>query len=176
MKLTKLTIIFILAFAASVSAQDEKPNIVWENLQSEYEKVEDIKPIIINKSKSTIYISPVNYQDGLYSVDLLSYNSFNKRWENQQMWICGFAANTITPIRLKPNKELKVNFSYGGFNFSYGIANSPFMPPLEEDEVYYDEVNKLEVKYKYKFRLNYSFKDSKTTQTSESSEFRIIED
>jgi hypothetical protein len=60
MKLTKLTIIFIfiLAFALSVSAQDEKPNIVWENLQSEYEKVENIKPVVINKSGSVLKVMP----------------------------------------------------------------------------------------------------------------------
>jgi hypothetical protein len=70
----------------------------------------------------------------------------NKRWENQRIWICGFASNSIAPIKLRPNKELK------------------------------EEVNKVEVKYKYKFRLNYSLTESKTTYISESPEFRLTED
>ncbi len=158
MKLTKLIIIFIVAFAVSISAQDEKPKIVWENLQTEYTKVEDIKSILVNKSESAIYI----YPSGFYFAKLLRFNAYSKQWENQNPMICGFAAAEIKPYKFEREDKLEIDFFSENF-----YTRSPFMPSIETQEIR---------RVKYKFQVRYGFSKSKIDQISESPEFEFVEE
>lgn len=98
MKSAKILIIFtfLLAVAFQVSAQDDKPKIVWKNVQEKYENFEDIKPVIENLSDKTIYL-----YDSYYSIRIIFFDEAKKDWTTVYPFIC------VTGLKLKSNKVIK---------------------------------------------------------------------
>ena len=113
MKFTKLTIIFIflLVFAVSVLAQDEKPKIVWKNLQEKYEKFEDINPMLQNEMDESIFLARIY---PLWSARLIGFNEQTQKWENRggAIRICYSVEDALIPIEIKTKESRSVSISW----------------------------------------------------------------
>ena len=190
MKCTKLTIIyiFLLAFAVSVSAQDEKPKIIWKNLQDRYESFYDVKPILVNKSKQAVYFDCSDAEYGSfpnYGYDE-AFKMFVKVDTNSWDWNV-FACGTKTkkelkkirkqtekkrelirrgeyiPVgcKLEPNGEYQIRISQKLWDNIIGIGGDPYAH-------YIYPAGKT-----YKFSLQYEWANATIPAISESPEFSI---
>jgi hypothetical protein len=160
MKLAKcfIYLTFLLAFALDVLGQTEAERIVWKNLQKQYEKVEDIKPVISINGINHIYVSSA-YNLGT----LFKFNEATNEWESRDPILCGYATARLTTYKLNSNKQIVVNFDR--VIISRGMM-SEFMRPLEPEPIR---------KGIYKFRLYYGLGKSKINLVSDSPEFEVIE-
>lgn len=160
MKLAKcfIHLTFLSVFALSVSAQTETTKIVWKNLQKQYEKVQDIKPIISISGVNYIFVTP-SYNLG----SLLKFSEATNKWERQDPIICGYATARLKTYKLNSNKQIVVDFDRDAI--SRGIM-SEFMRPLEPEPTRIG---------KYKLRLHYGLTKSEINFVSDSPEFEVIE-
>jgi hypothetical protein len=105
MKFKQFTIIFLflLALAVSVSAQDEKPNVVWKNLQERYESFEDVQPIIQNPNGFPVFI-PISFETATEygQIRLLKFDDVENQWKLNVVAFCG----TLTK---KERKSIETN-------------------------------------------------------------------
>lgn len=183
MRLAKTFIALIVISAFSLSAQAQTPKIVWKNLQTNYERFQDIKPIIRNESNQPIYFdcSDNNYgsfvgygYDGKFK--LLKYDN---DW-NWNVMLCGFTtpeqqrrltkqAKRIDKLKkqgkyipngckLDPNQEYTIRFSDELWNYII----------FGEGSAYYSYGAG-----KYKFTLEYEWANAPTPATAESPEFNV---
>jgi hypothetical protein len=105
MKAVKIFIIFtfLLAFALQVSAQDEKPKIVWKNVQEKYKNFSEIKPVLVNQSNKAIFLPKIV---PLWDARLQRFNNETQKWEEgTRSRSCLMVPNPNTPIRISPDKE-----------------------------------------------------------------------
>lgn len=187
MKSAKILIVFIflLAFAFQVSAQTQTPKILWKNLQEKYERFEDIKPIIVNKSEKPIYMF-ADIKLGVVTnyVKLLRFSEENKKWDS-------FPIMTELPIGMSETKGLK---------YEKKIMSNFLMIPQQERELNFDGEDwgiltesdglnpygfrdnpNYKGKGRYKFQLQFYIdneinKKIKNFFISESPEFEIIKE
>lgn len=148
--------LLLVAFASNVSAQ--QPKIVWTNLQSKYDRVEDIKPFIVNESDKPIFIVPL-----FYLAVLSRFDARTKEWKRLDPYLCGFAAAKITSIRLNAKRKVSIDFHKDTL---LSQTQSPFMPPLEPQSIR---------KVKYKLKIYYGLNRSEIDLVSDSPEFEVIE-
>jgi hypothetical protein len=164
MKSAKIFIIFTLfsAFAFQVSAQDEKPKIVWKNLQAKYESFYDIKPQIINDSDSLIYI--------LDPLDLIDFERFD---EQSNSWIVSREGRCGTGYKpsiskIKSKKEIPFYYyeeKWDGITIQDSIGDDKFKKSPE-----YKGVGK------YRFKFLFGIKKSNIRHfLTYSPEFEVIE-
>ncbi len=160
MKSAKIFIIFtiVLAFVLQVSAQDEKPKIVWKNLQEKYGKFEDIKPIIKNLSDKPIYLF-----DSYYSIKLIVYMEDKKDWITLYPFICGTDLN-IKPYKIPTQNDFEL------------IIRKSFWDLNTDDPVGLNSIKSYKNKEIGKFRLKLTFglkKSALYSETSISPEFQV---
>jgi hypothetical protein len=103
MRLANFIIIFLLAFTAQGSAQDKKPEIVWKNFQSEYQKFEHIlDPTIVNESDQTIGFEPSVSIKNFIMAELLVFNEETQKWVSAGAYSdCGMIQWVKTKLSLK---------------------------------------------------------------------------
>lgn len=102
-----ITIIFLLAFVFQVSAQNEKPKIIWDNLQESYQDFADVKPIIKNIFNKPLYIYPE-----LDSDDILAFDNETNEWiADKYIFTCGNSSylRLSKSIKLQPNQSLDLS-------------------------------------------------------------------
>ena len=149
---------FLLLIAFALKALAQTPKIVWKNLQGQYEKVEDIKPIIVNEGAKPLFILP-----SAYLASIFRFNERTNKWDRVERQICEYAAFRITPIKLSPRKKISVDFDT--FMLT-SLKPSQFMPRLEQLTSH---------KGRYKLKLYYVLNKSEINFESDSPEFEIIE-
>jgi hypothetical protein len=149
---------FLLAFAFQVSAQNKTPKIVWKNLQEKYERFQDIKPVIVNKSDK-----PVFFYEPFYAIKLAYFDESKNEWVTNYPFICGTGLK-LTPLKLVPqsNAILSLNETFWKLNSE---ARPTDIDPLE---------NLRETGIgKFRLELNYGMKKSQITETAVSPDFQV---
>jgi hypothetical protein len=99
--------IFLPVLAFQVCAQNEKPKIVWENLQETYKDFANVKPKIKNTFDKTLYLYPAFESD-----DIWFFESETDRWVNSKYILgCGNSPflRLSKSIKLKPNQSLDLS-------------------------------------------------------------------
>lgn len=160
MKLAKIFIIFtfLLAFAFQVSAQDEKPKIVWKDFQTEYKGLEYIAPTIKNESDKPISFLPSWLIKDFVTAHLLVLNEENQKWGSAGAYLmCGLTSQIKEQsiIKILPKEEKRVLLDFGETFFTFSD-------------------NKFNSKNKFKILLSFRFEDSKENFGITSPEFSII--
>ena len=169
MKSAKFFIVFtfLLAFALSVSAQDEKPMIVWKNLQEKYKNFEDIKPGIRNNFDKPIYLYPT------LKVEVLVFDDETKKWDlSKYIFVTdyhGYKLPKRKSIKLNPNETIDIS-SWVYWNYALLGEHGAFQPYNKPD---WDKMPDYITGRKYKLKILYSEKKYKNPVESESSEFWV---
>jgi hypothetical protein len=105
----KRVIALLFGVVASVSSgQKTQPavSLQWAIMFSSYRRFEEIKPKLVNNSKSSIFLSRP-WPNG--SAHLERFNSDSGQWETGEWAItCGTVAQTTVPIEIKPNSRRKI--------------------------------------------------------------------
>ncbi|HSK73431.1 MAG TPA: hypothetical protein VK892_17165 [Pyrinomonadaceae bacterium] len=189
MKSAKIFIVFtfLLFFAIQVSAQDEKPKIVWKNLQEKYESFYDIKPIIVNESDQPVYFNCSTNEYGTFPAYgyylnfKMLLNNVESRWD-WNVFACGtktekeikelekqnrrkeklIKQGKYIPdgCRLDPNQEFTIKFSQELWNGIIGKSGDPYAHYIYQSG-------------KYKFVLEYEWANAQHPVISESPEFVV---
>ena len=131
MKQAKIFIafIFLLAFAVCISAQEEKFNIVWENLREKYTSFAEIKPQIKNVSDNNIYLYPNYY------LQVFVFSEERKEWDFSKYHFItdyvGWKPPKPKAVKLESNQSYNLsewiywNYQLLGENGSFQKPNKP---------------------------------------------------
>lgn len=165
MKPLKILILFVflLSFAIQISAQNDKQIIVWKNLQERYERFEDIKPQILNASKSSVYFD-------IYHFPYADFEVFDKKsglWKISQVWHCGTGYKPQIR-KIKATEQFSINFGSEALNEITTIDSigTPKFRKLPD----YDGIGR------YRLKFTFGIKKSDFNQSvSYSPEFEVIE-
>jgi hypothetical protein len=153
-----ITFTLLLAFALQVSAQDETPKIVWKNLQEQYDKFQDIAPVIINETDK-----PIFFYDPYYSVKLAYLDDSEKQWNPIYFFICGTGLK-LKPLKLVPQSEFSLDFD------EYFWKNSSELSPAGIDPLANLRATGIG---KFRLELHYGTKKSQVTETAVSPVFQV---
>jgi len=107
-------LLLTLLFSTGLSAQNNFPKGValeWKSVQSEYTNFSEIKPILVNEGKSSIFLSRLWPND---SAQLQRFNPDSKSWEDGA-WgaTCAVVANPDQPVEVKANTEREADLDWG---------------------------------------------------------------
>lgn len=158
---------FLLAFAFQVSAQDQTPKIVWENLQEKYSSFEDIKPQLLNSSEKPIYLYPT------LRIEILVFDDSSDTWNLSKYIVNTCDVGEKSPKRksLKFNSTETVDIStWIYWNYSLLGESGSFQPYNKPD---WDKMPDYKTGRKYKLMLTFSEERYKNTLESESPEFWV---
>jgi hypothetical protein len=102
-------LIFLALGLAGAFAQDPSPSpavLVWQNVSSRYKSFAEIKPVLVNSSEKSIFLSRV-WPHGSAQLERLSEATGN--WESGH-WSggCGSVSKATIPIEIKPRAERKI--------------------------------------------------------------------
>ena len=94
---------FLLAFAVCGSAQNEKSEIFWRNVEAKYENFSEINPVLVNQSNKAIFLPKIV---PLWFARLQRYSDETQKWEEgRRSMTCATVPNPNIPIRIKPDRE-----------------------------------------------------------------------
>lgn len=161
MKFTKIFIVFtfLLAFAFQVSAQDEKPKIIWKNFKSAYKNPEFIGQSIFNESEETISFIPSWFIKDYVLARLLIFNEENKTWDSAGPYLsCALVpkVKNLTVTKILPKEEKFVLLDFG-------------------EVLFYSSKEKIDKKKRFKVSLIFNSENSNKKFESISPEFSIID-
>jgi hypothetical protein len=166
-KLNFILFAFVLSFVPQVSAQDEKPKIIWENLQEGSKDFVDVKPEIKNISDKTLLVYPEFDVD-----DILFFDNETNQWTSDKFIIgCGNSPNLrfVKSIKLKPNQSIRLS---NWLDWDY-LLLAPFDSFSHKDKANRNSIRYFKQDRKYKLVTFYSEKKNKGFKKVYSPEFWV---
>lgn len=172
---------FLLAFVFQVSAQEQKPKIVWKNLQPQYEKFEHIKPSILNQSDYPIYFDcsfPDSIIDKNYRTMLWKFDESTKAFHWNVM-VCGTRSKEEIKAEKREAKRIEKLRKQGKY-----IEPEPSGCKLDPNEEFVFNLNKsqwesillgdFENYTSGRFKFNVIYETQNNSGIFESPEFLVI--
>jgi hypothetical protein len=103
-------LIFVALGMVSAFAQDPSPSpavLVWQNVSSRYKNFAEIKPVLVNSSEKSIFLSRI-WPHGSAQLERLSEATGD--WESGH-WSggCGTVSKATIPIEIKPRAERRID-------------------------------------------------------------------
>jgi hypothetical protein len=145
----RILVLLLLSFT-SVVAQTDTPisaTLKWKNVSSQYESFDQIKPVLVNDGKESIFLSRI-YPHG--SAQLSRFNEGTRKWEVGSWGIgCGVVNNATIPIEIKPQTERAIVVYWQ-------LSTDDWDNPRRF--VVYESLEERPLKGRYKFSLRYSMK------------------
>ena len=100
------TSIFLLLGTVGQSTAVTEP-LKWKNVATQYKSLAEIKPLLVNDGKSSIFLSRI-WPHG--SAQLQRLNEKTRKWETGDWGIgCGTVSNPTLPIEIKPGTEQEIH-------------------------------------------------------------------
>jgi hypothetical protein len=146
---------------STARAQEQKPEIVWSNLQQKYRSFENLKPVIELRNVEHVLFDTYPRSNLMMRFD-----------EKEEKWIAGnyFITDAIgqyTNLALKQNKPMELIFYWGQFFEGKPFPYSFF---ISKDKKQYP------MRGKYKIRFYYGTELDKSVSYSDSPEFILEAD
>lgn len=148
-------LVLILACAVFVSAQDEKPKLIWENLTESYSDFENIRPHIRNSSLSPLYIYP--------NLDVRVEVFDNDEWSlSKYVFVTDYVGRKSPkpkPLKIAPNEVVDIT-DWFSWNISLLGEHGTFQP---RNKVNWEKITDFKSGRKYRLIILFSEKKLKNS-------------
>jgi hypothetical protein len=140
--------LLMLALANLLSAQEAPlaaPSFQWMNMAPSYRSLDEIKPTLVNRGKSSVYLSRF-WPNG--SAQLQRFDEASGEWEMGDWGItCGTVAQPTLPIEIKPNSQRHIRVYWQ-------LSTDKWENP--QHFVVFSSLEQRPIEGKYRFVLRYS--------------------
>ena len=139
--------LFFAAVASVSPAQAAHPaaSLQWANVRSTYHRFEEIKPRLVNKGKSSIFLSRL-WPNGSSQLERL--NPESGQWEPGEWGItCGTVAQATVPVEVKQSSQR-------GIHVYWQLSTDKWEKP--EHFVPFHSTQQRPLEGRYRFVLRYS--------------------
>jgi hypothetical protein len=145
----------------------------WKNVLPQYASFAQIKPILVNKSKHSVFLSRL-YPD--YAARLERFNEETGTWEDGDWGIsCGTVANATVPNEIKAKSKRKIQVYW---QMSSDDWEKPNFFMIKSVDLKADDKRPLEGRYRFYIRYSLSpwtlIHHPQAVYTINSPEFLII--
>ena len=143
----RIFFLLLLSFTGAFAQTDTPIStaLKWNNVSSQYKSFDQIKPVLVNEGKESIFLSRI-WPHGF--AQLSRFNEATRKWEAGAWGTgCGAVKDPTIPIEIKPQTER-------GIEIYWQLSTDDWDKPKRF--VVYDSLEERPLKGRYKFSLRYS--------------------